>query len=284
MIKTRPSPTLLLTMTLFCGLTLSCDQRPSPKLEGVLVTVNGTPITEVDLAFASRGTGGHQQTPSADKAKVLEGIILQELAYQYATKLGLDADPKYQAELRAMDAQLNAFKRKKLSAMLLQQELLKKTTISDAEVMQYFNENTARLRTEINVWQILRRDESTIKNIQHELAQGLAFEEVARKQFSNLANTDQKPWELGYLQWHKIPDVWQSSINNIQIGDTSDIIRGPRNRFWIIKLIDRRENPEITFEQLKPKITEILKNEKFQRLREKTIQDLRDKARIVYSQ
>lgn len=285
MIKTRPSPTLLLTLTLVFGLILSCDQRPSSEVEGVVATVNGAPITELDLAFASRGTtGGHQQGPTVDRAKVLDALILQELAYQQATKLGLDAEPKYQKELHALEAQINAFKRKKLSEILLQRELRQKAKVSDAEARQYFNDNAVRLRTELNVWQILRRDESGINKIQAELAQGLPFDEVAGKLFPNLPASDRKPWDMGYLQWHQIPEVWRTVVDNLQIGDTSDIIRGPKNRFWIIKLIDRRENPEITFEQAKPKITDILKNEKFQRLREETIQELRNQARIVYSQ
>ena len=281
--NTRPSVTLFLTMTLACGLILSCDQHQSSAV-GVVASVNGTAITQADIAFASRGvSGGHEaKPPSTDKTKVLEGIILQELAYQQAVELGLDANPKYLAELSGLQAQVNAFKRKQLSAMFLQGELLKNATVSDEEAEQYFNKNTTRLRTEINVWQILSRNENTIKKVQAELAQGLAFEEMAAKQFPNLTGSDRKPWDSGYLQWNQIPEVWQNAINTMQIGETSELIRGPNKRVWIIKLIDKRENKNLTFEQVKPKIIDVLKNEKARLLREKTVQNLRDNARIVY--
>jgi PPIC-type PPIASE domain len=282
MISTPFSPMLLLTVTLACGLTLSCDQHKSP-VEGVVVTVNGTAITQEDIAFVSRGAdGGHQMAMTEDKANILEGVIVQELAYQRAVQLGLDADPVYQAELRNMEAQVNAFRRKKLSEMLLKQELLKKATVSDAEAQQYFNANAARLRTEIHVWQILRRDEQTMKAIQAELAQDLPFEKVAGKLFPNLPASAGNPWDLGYLKWNQVPDVW-NVVYSMQVGETSDIIRGPKNRFWIIKLIDRRENKDLGFEQVKPVITDILKDEKTRQLREATIKDLRDNASIVYA-
>ncbi|MCW8853305.1 MAG: peptidyl-prolyl cis-trans isomerase [Gammaproteobacteria bacterium] len=280
----RPSASMFLTILLVCGLTLSCDKHQSSAV-GVVASVNGTEITQADIAFASRGaSGGHEaRQPASDKTKVLEDIILQELAYQKAVKLGLDADPKYLAELSGLQAQVNAFKRKKLSAMFLQAQLLNETSISDEEAQQYFNKNASRLRTEINVWQILSRNENTIKKVQAELAQGLAFEEVAAKQFPNLADSARKPWDSGYLQWNQIPEAWQNAINKMQIGDTSELIRGPNKRVWIIKLIDKRENKDLSFEQLKPKIIDVLKNEKARLLREKTIQNLRDNARIVYA-
>lgn len=282
MIKTQNSPRLLLAMMILGGLALSCDQHQSA--EGVVATVNGTPITQEDIAYASRGiAGGHNNTLSEDKSNILEGIIVQELAYQQATKLGLDTDSAYQAELRGMEAQVNAFKRKKLSELFLRQELARKIAVSDAEAQKYFDENVARLRTEIKVWHILSRNENAINKAQAELAQGLPFEVVAGKQFPNLPATGQKPWDQGYLQMNLMPKIWQDVVYTMKIGETSDIIRGPNNRFWIIKLIDKRENKDLTFEQVKPMIVGIIENEKAQQLHETTIKDLKDSAKIVYS-
>jgi len=287
MIKIQLLSALLLTTVFTSVITLaSCEQRPSPSTEGVVASVNGTAITEADIDLASRSSAkGHQSNESsANERNVLEGIIQQELAYQRAIELGLDTDPRYEAELSKLEAQVNAFKRKRLSELFFKKELQQKARVSDTEVQQYFTENAARLRTEFNVWQILRRDENSIEKIRGELAQGLPFEEVAARQFPDLPETSRKPWELGYLQWNQLPEAWRSVIYDLKAGETSNIIRGPKNRFWIIKLIDKRENADLVLEQLKQKITYILSNKKTQRIREETMQDLRDKARIEYSQ
>lgn len=274
---------LLFGIALASALTLSCNQRQPPSTEGVVATVNGKPITEIDILLNSRKVPGHQAAGTdADSKKVLENIILQELASQRAAELGLDTDPAYLEELRRLEAQLTALKRERLSEVFFQRELIQKTRVSDAEAQQYFAENTARLRTEIKVWQILRRDESQIQQVKNDLAQGMPFEDVAAKQFPNLPATVRKPWEMGYLRWNQVPETWQSVIYDFKVGQTSDIIRGPNSRFWIIKLIDKRENTEVTFEQIKPMIIGVLKNEKARRFREEIIRELRDKASIVY--
>ena len=62
------------------------------------------------------------------------------------------------------------------------------------------------------------------------------------------------------------------------------VIRGPNNRFWIIKLIDKRENPSITFESIKPSIMEVLESAKIEALREQDDRELRAEANIVYTE
>jgi parvulin-like peptidyl-prolyl isomerase len=284
MLKMTPLPGLWVTLATACVFTVACNRDLSAGAEDVLATVNGIPITEADVLFASRTTGGHQtNAPSVDKQAVLEGIIQQELSRQRALELGLDADPAYRQELAQLEAQMNAFKRKKLSEMFLRREITQKARVDEAEARQYFERNAARLRTEIHVWQILRRDEGAIEQIRDELARGTAFEEVAGKQFPDLPDKARRPWDLGYLRWSQVPEAWQNVVHGLKPGETSNVIRGPNSRFWIIKLIDRRENPDLTFEQIKPTITGILSDEKARQLREETLRDLRGNARIVYS-
>lgn len=285
MIKTGSSPVLSLAIAAACALMLSCKQEPLRPVEGVVVTVNGAPITSTDILVNSRNIPRGHQTAGAvpDNSEILEDIILQELAYQRALELGLDADPDYQQDLSRLEAQVNAFKRRALSEAFFKQELSRKTEVSDAEVQRYFDENGAILRTELHVWMVLRRDEDQIRQIQSELNQGQSFEEVAARQFPEMPGMDRQPWDLGYLRWSQVPEAWKEVLYKLQTGETSDIIRGPKNRFWIVKLIDKRENPDITFEQLKPAIVDLLGNEKRGLLRDETIRSLRDKARIVYS-
>ena len=273
---------LLVVVILNCGPIISCGPKPSSTPD-VLVTVNDKPIGELDLVAASRSVGGHGGKENApDRAKTLENIVMEELMVQRAVKLGLDADPQYQEDMRRLEAQINAFKRKRLSALFLQREVTGKVAVSDAEARDYFEKNKVQIRTEINVWQILKREEGQISQVLHDLEQGSSFEGVAKKQFPVLP-TSQRPWDLGYLKWHQIPDAWASAVSNLKIGERSGVIRGANNRFWIIKLIDKRENPSLSFEEARPAIMEILRNKKIELLREKTFGELRKKARIAYS-
>ena len=81
-----------------------------------------------------------------------------------------------------------------------------------------------------------------------------------------------------------MPESWQGVVKDLPKGEVSGVIQGPNNRFWIIKLIDKRENPSITFESVKPSIMEVLKSAKIEALREQADRELRAEANIVYTE
>lgn len=295
MLKTK-HVLLLLFGTVAFGPTLASGQSPldsttnqttgtpaqrSESTKDVLATVNGTPIGERDVRIAMRSRGHDKEIPPEHLKGVLEGIIRRELIYQRALELGLDANPRYQEELRRMEAQFNAFKREKLSD-LFWRDLDRRVEVSEVEARKYFTRNAPRIRSELHVWQILRRKESLIEQARNDLDQGASFEEVASKRFPNLPRSAGKPWDLGYLRWNQVPEPWRSIVYNLKTGEVSDVIRGPNSRFWIIKLIGKRENPEITFESSKPIIMETVKHAKIEEIRAKTERDLRAKASIAY--
>jgi parvulin-like peptidyl-prolyl isomerase len=296
MFKTK-DVTLVLLATLAFGPPVACGQNqsgstatiaggmqtpPPESLKGPIATVNGTVIGDEDIRAALSGGAHDKELPSQHRKNVLDAIIQRELARQKAVELGLDSNGKYQEKLRRMEAQLNAFKRRELSE-LFWQETAGKVEISEAEAEKYFKENASRIRTEFHVWQILGRKEGLIERSLKELEQGKPFDEVARKRFPKLPKSAGTPWDLGYLRWKQVPEAWQGVVDDLEKGEVSGVIRGPNNRFWIIKLIDKRENPDITFESIKPTIMEVLKNAKIEKLRKQVEEDLRAKANIVHS-
>ncbi len=261
--------------------TAGTRTQSAEPTKDVLATVNGTQIGEADVRFALSSGGHNKGVPPVHRKNILEVIIRGELICQRAAELGLDANPGYQERLRRMEAQINAFKRKELSA-LFWREIAGGAVISEADAKKCFAENDARIRTELHVWQILRRKEGLIEKALNDIEQGASFEEVARKQFPKLPKTAGVPWDLGYLRWKQVPKAWRNVVYDLKNGEVSGVIRGPNKRFWIIKLIDMRENPDITFESVKPTIMEVLKNARIEELRKKITQDLRAKASIVY--
>ena len=214
---------------------------------------------------------------------VLKVIVERQLFAQKALKLGLDANPAYQEKLRRMEAQFKDFKRRELSE-LFRREIARTAEVGEEEAKEYFAKNAVRLGTELHVLQILRRSESSIEQALKELKQGSSFEKVAGKRFPKLPKMDAEPWDLGYLRWNQVPESWQGVVNDLPNGEVSGVIRGPNNRFWIIKLIDKRENPSITFESVKPSIMEVLKSAKIEALREQADRELRAEANIVYTE
>jgi EpsD family peptidyl-prolyl cis-trans isomerase len=278
---------LLAALTGTVAPTLAYAQKANPPKPAaavkVLATVNGKPITTADVQFAMMSAGTHQgqETPSDSKA-VLDEIILQELAYQKAKQLGIDADPGYQEDLRRIETEVIAFKRKKLTELFLWKNT-QNIQISDEQARAYFAANAAHFRTVYNLSQILRRNEGLIKEDMKELEQGTPFEKVAAKQFPNLPSGMNAPWILGDMHFNQLPAEWKSVVSSLKKGQHSSIIRGPNNRFWIIKLNDKREDKNVSFESAKPMVIQMMKEEKAEQSREALIRDLRNKAKIVYT-
>jgi len=266
------------------GFMPSFAQSPPSPASGVLATVNGVAITEEDVRYALARTGAHKTGGRAvNKKDVLERIIQQELIYQRAVELGLEADPKYQEDLRKLEVQVKAFKRERLSGVFFQREIPRLTQVSDAEAREYYEKNSARLRTEFKVWQILKRNKEQIDQALKDLVRGEPFENVAGKGLPNLPAGANKPWELGYLRWEQLPEPWREVVPTLKPGERSDIIQGTNNRFWIIKLIDKREITADSFEKRKPSIIKMLRAEKMGSLQENISRDIRKKANITYA-
>ncbi len=288
----RTAPTLAVAVIALVALwaSPSCRARQTtrPPAGDVLATVNGVPVTRADVLLASRGAG-HDSTAMPESSmnpaiqkNILETIIREELVAQRAAELGLTADAEEQRELRRREAELSALRRKVLSAAYYRHERAE-ANVTEQEARRYFDANAARLRTELHVWQILLRDEGRIEQARREIESGTPFEEVARRQFPGLPQSSPSPWDLGYLKWNQVPEAWRSVVYALANGQHSGVVRGPRGRLWILKLIDKREDPSITFAGAEATIIEILRSERIEARRVEADRSLRSKARIVYA-
>jgi len=287
MTKHRPFLSRLAGASIICALVSACDQPqpPPPSDVDIVAIVNGAVITELDMALESSSAGGHQPgVAPPDEQEILQRIILQELAYQKAIAARLDSDAAYQENLRRVEAQIMAFKRKALAELFYERKFATRSQISDAEARSFFDKNADSIMADIRVWQIMRRDEGLIAQDHESLENGESFEQVAARRFEDMPQIIDMPWDLGYLKWEQIPEVWWESIDNLNTGDTSDVIRGPNSRFWIIRLVDKRENPDISYADVEIKIKEILRSRRIRQFRQDLNAELLQEARIEYSE
>lgn len=278
----------LLTASLFaCGekreVTRNTDTDPQTK---VLATVNGVPITEYDLKQVSKravgGHGGESPNPPEASKNVLQSLVRDELIYQKSVELGLDKDPEYLRKLSEAEAQLRTLLRQEMST-LYRRHLRSKAEMTDAEVQAYFEKNAKKLQTKYHVSQLFYRgnDPRIARDLQ-DLKSGMPFEKVASRHFPNLPPAMKTPWDLGYLYWSQIPEPWQGIVDRMAPGQVSEVIPGPRDRFWVIRLVKKTVDPQITFATEKGKIVEILGKQKADALYNSSLTEMKKKAKIVY--
>jgi len=250
----------------------------------VLATVNGVPIRVSDVHFVLSREKRGRGADAATVKETLEQIIDQELARQQAEAAKLDRDSEYLRKLRFMEAPVNDFKRTELAKALRKQEVDAKIAVTDADARRFFEQNAARFQTKVHVYQILVRNKpKRIRKMKQDIAAGTSFEEVAARPFPEaMAKKVPPPWDLGFLRLDQVPESWHEALEKLKPGEVSDILRGPKGRQWIIKLVAKERDESITFDQVKPVIVEMLRGEQRRTLRTAAEKARRDHAKIVY--
>ncbi len=279
---------LLIAIVLIASLP-ACNEKRGTKQETgsavkVLATVNGVPITVHDVQQSLKRTSAHGEGINPETAKnVLNTLVREELIYQNSLELGLEKNQQYLEKLNEAEAQLRAFKRQELAVLWLN-HARSKVEVTDPEAQAYFEKNGTRIRTKYHLWQIFYKDNRPqITQDYQDLKSGMSFEKVALRRFPNLPKDVKAPWDIGYLHWSQIPEPWQGIIDRLKTGEMSDIITGAGDRFWVIKLVDKIVDPQITFATEKGKIVEVLKKKQTDELYENMLSQTRAKAKIIFT-
>lgn len=269
------------------GVLAACTPAPSPSVEvapkvdeHAVAVVNGHVIRDDDVsAYIRTSSHDEQETPQRRK-NALEVIVRQELAAQAAEEAGLDGSEAYQAKVRQLQAQVDELRRRELSAAWYRRAA-KEMGASD-DVAAYYEANKAHIRTELHVLQILRRSEAEIEQARVELGQGASFEEVAARPYAKLPAAAGTPWDVGFLKWSQVPEPWQETVYDMDVGAVSGVLRGANGRFWILQLVERRDNPEATFEVMRPVIEGVLAGRRDEAVRAEVEKELRRGAQVEY--
>ncbi len=261
------------------GNDATASSAKSASLLGAVATVNGTVISEAELQLALKANS-HGAEPDRRKMAIA-ALIHEELQRQKALELGLEPEGGPADEVARLETLLTVARRRALADAWFRAQVVKKAEPTEQEARQFFEANAPQIRTEYHLAQIFLRDEAQILQAQQDLQRGVAFEDVARRQFPGLPDAAGLPWELGFLNWKQLPEAWRPVLEALKPGETSTVIRGPGGRFWILKLVERRSRPELTFDEVRPLIIEDLKRARLEQLTVQSDQELRKSARIT---
>lgn len=248
--------------------------------EDVVARVNGVPITETELKLKLENDS-HEAAPAAERrSAVLQSLIQREVLAQKARAEGLDRDPKYLAMRRVKEAQMGSFERQELSELLLAREGERRSAPTEESARAFFRANEQRIRTRVHVLMILRRSEAAIIEARSAIDRGKPFEEVAESLLPGGLPEGKKPWDLGYLSFQQVPGPWRETVYDLKPGEMSGVLRGPNERFWLVKLVDTREDADVTFESARAAIESDMAVNRVQRTRDDLQKELLKGARI----
>jgi len=253
----------------FASFGLSVPSFAANAPDHVIAKVNGTDITEADVSMALMDLGDSiQQIPEAQR---------HEYAVTYIIDLRLGAKAARDAKL-SDDAD---FKRRlgyQTDRMLFEEysAAQAKKAVTDESMRALYTETVKNLKpeTEIRASHILVETEDQAKDIVKRIKAGEDFAKLATE-LSKDPGSGQQGGDLGFFTKERMVPEFSAAAFALAPGQVSDPVKSQFG-YHVIKLVDKREKPVPTYEEVKDQIEQFM----FRKNQQETIKTLRETGKI----
>lgn len=274
LIKHKKFIVSILVLSLVFALILSaCNTSTSAKKadDNVVARVNDEVITKDELYDALVQENGSAVLNSLIANKIVEleakkqNITVSEedvqkevdkLAEQYGS------EEAFTQFLEMYGYSLDEIK-ENIKMNLNVKKLLEPTIkIEESEIKSYFDENKASFDTpeQVKASHILVDTEEKAKEVKQKLQDGEDFVELA-KTYSTDTSNNQQGGELGYFSKGQMTPEFEEAAFSLKVGEISDPVKTEFG-YHIIKVEDKKEAKEATYEESKDEVKNILLEEK----------------------
>ena len=286
------------------------------RLEGPAATVNGKPIPSTEYYAELDKVQQHGAKIPDDRLKrikdnILKRLIEAELVKQSVEKEGIavsdaevgDAFKEYKDRFKSEEQFQNYLKHGKITEDSIKDRIREKKAlekliekkgnlaVTDDEAREFYDKNQRFYREKegVKARHVLVKlaqnakpeDEKAalekIKEAEKALKAGEDFAAVAEKMSEGPSAP--KGGDLGFFSRGQMVKPFEDKAFELKIGEVSEPVR-TRFGYHLIKVEDKREDKQKSFDEVKPQIIESLKNKKFFQERRRLLEDLRKEAKI----
>ena len=210
----------------------------------------------------------------------LNTLIMHEIINQEAEKQNIEiSDEKIQSEVDEMISQyggeesfnsylqttgytLDSIKNNIEINLAIEALLESDITITEDEMKAYFEENksTFAAKEQVKASHILVATEEEAKEIKEKLSAGEEFAQLA-KDYSIDTSNNEKGGDLGFFARGEMVEAFENAAFSLEVGAISDPVLTSYG-YHIIKVEEKKEAKEATYEESKEEIKDILFNKK----------------------
>ena len=300
------------------GWSASAADKKQPSEDKVAV-VNGAVITRTDfdraVSFAKQRA--LQTGKPVDDARVNEGVLKQligsALLYQESKKEGIKIDQKaiderleqWKKQFPNEEAYKKAMSTANLSVPQMKEDIQKgmtiekfiverfvdKTTIPEKEIKAYYEShlNLFKQPEQVKASHILIKVEpkakesekedalKKIRDVQKKQVKGDDFAKLAKEYSQGPSNV--KGGDLGYFKRGQMVPAFEEVAFKLKPGEVSDIVK-TRFGYHLIKVVDKKPESTIPYEEIKDRLGQYLKQEKVQKEIKQLVEKLRKDAKV----
>jgi peptidyl-prolyl cis-trans isomerase C len=310
---------LALALASINSLALAGDkQSPEGKVATVNgVEISQKEFDKAMRGFQAQMSKTGRSTGPAELEKIreqmLDNLIAEELLYQESQRKGVKVDPKaineqfegmkkrfsgeeeFKNWLSSMDLSEASFK-SRLERNLAIRELVdsqfgEKITVSDEEIKAYYdsNQDSFKKPEQVKASHILikvepKADESQkagarkkLETVQAKLQEGEEFDALAKEYSEGPSSTN--GGDLGYFGRGRMVKPFEDAAFALKPGEVSGIVE-TQFGYHLIKVTDKTAATTITYDEIKDRLSQYLKQEKLRKEMGLYIESLRSKAKV----
>jgi peptidyl-prolyl cis-trans isomerase C len=236
--------------------------------ENVLAVVNGDPITEDDLKYSLQIAHRKEDLSSAGElnlSKFVQKLVDDRLIIQEARRMGMENYPE-------VEQAVQAYVLRESVVRLYNDEIVRKVTVSENDLRSYYKRNYEQF-----ILGIIEVDsEEKAQEILEQLEKGGDFVELARKYSTNPSQKDRG--EVTLRRGSLSPQV-EKAVSDLKLGEFSEVLK-IQNKYYIIKLISRKEAPDEELESFRASIEKNIRKQKEKERSDEYLKYLREHQNI----
>ncbi len=239
--------------------------------EKILAVAAGHEITEKELNDLIKNYPPEQQiymsSPQA-KQQVLEQIIAFHLFHKMAVEEKITESKEYEKMIEKMKVEL--------ASHMAATSIIEGVRVEEAEEKAFYEENPDlfEAQAQVSAKHILVENEDSANDIAKEIADGLAFEEAAKKY--STCPSKEKGGDLGYFsKGQMVPEFEKAAFE----GEIGKVIGPVQTQFGyhLIRVEDKKEGSVVPFEQVQDQIHQQLIQNKQKEVYDAKIKELEAK-------
>lgn len=234
------------------------DANEVKKGNPVVATVDGKDITRVDVFryIKMMPENVRQLPPQAIYPLALEQVINTRVVQNKAEDAGLENDPEVEQQMAMAKQQI-------IRSVYVQRAVDKE--ISDSDLKTKYNEMVGKVPAveEAHAAHILVDSEAKAKDIIAKLKDGGDFAKLAAENSGDPGNKD-KGGDLGWFAKQDMVPEFSDAAFKIAKGTVGETPVKTQFGWHVVKVLDKRERPKPTFEEVKPMLQVELRREKLE--------------------
>ena len=226
-------------------------------MDKILAKVGALTVSEAEVNEFLVGLGQRGQSYNNPEGRkvILEQLIGNKLLLQDAKRNLMEGDAEFRAELARL--------KENLLINYAANKVVGNITVSDKEVREYYDANTNRFISDesVNASHILVDSEEKANDIIAKITNGeTSFEDAAREY--STCPSGQNGGNLGDFTRGQMVPEFDKAVFKMQVGEISSVPVATQFGYHLIKLNSKKEAEPVPFDQVAPKLREMLVGEK----------------------